>query len=303
MSTPDDGERGRDTGPGAWSHVVDALPLVLPTGMLAGLLYYFGYVRGRAFYAYFGLHLSALDLSPATYVVGSADALFRPFATLAIALGLVFVAHHGIVLALAHGSSRSARAVALGLCVVGALLGVVGVLGLYGPPRVIGEAGATLAVWSPLALASAGLLFEYGIWTASHYAVPPPRIAAVLRTNVELRRGIVGALVLIAAFWGVTNAARARGEANARLYELSLPLQSQAVVYSRHDLHLPGPGVARTELDDADSAYRFRYNGLRPLLYAKDRWYLLPVGWTHANGSTVIVLQDDPERVRVDLAP
>lgn len=303
MSATDSEEQRGISGPGAWSHVVDALPLVLPTGVLTGLLYYFGYVRVHAFYSYFGLHVSALDLSPASYVAGSTEVLFRPVATFAIVLGIVFIVHHLVVFALRRGSSQSARIVALGLCGVGTILAIIGLLGLYGRLRAIGEAGATLAVWSPLALASAGLLFEYGVWTASRYAAPPSNIATLLRTNVDLRRGIVGALVLIAAFWGVTNLARARGEDNARLFELSLPLQSQAVVYSRHELHLPGPGVAMTELDIADSAYHFRYNGLRPLLYAKDRWYLLPVGWTQANGSTVIVLQDDPERVRIDLAP
>jgi hypothetical protein len=61
--------------------------------------------------------------------------------------------------------------------------------------------------------------------------------------------------------------------------------------------------VGVTALSGKETAYRFRYNGLRPLLYARDRRFLLPVDWTHDNGSTVIVLQDDPSRVRVDLAP
>ena len=72
---------------------------------------------------------------------------------------------------------------------------------------------------------------------------------------------------------------------------------------SEKDLHLPGPQVGVTALDGTNSAYSFQYNGLRPLLYANHRWFLLPVGWTHGNGSTVIVLQDDPGHVRVDLAP
>lgn len=40
-----------------------------------------------------------------------------------------------------------------------------------------------------------------------------------------------------------------------------------------------------------------------PLLYANDPWFLLPVGWKHDNGSTVIVLQSDYGSLPVDLAP
>jgi hypothetical protein len=80
-------------------------------------------------------------------------------------------------------------------------------------------------------------------------------------------------------------------------------LESQAVVYSQNDLHLSGPYVGVAVLSGKNTAYHFRYNGLRPLVYANNRWFLLPVGWTHNNGLTVIVLQDDPDRVRVDLAP
>jgi hypothetical protein len=52
-----------------------------------------------------------------------------------------------------------------------------------------------------------------------------------------------------------------------------------------------------------DTAYHFRYTGLSPLVYAQDRWFLLPVGWTAGAASPVIVLGDDPGRIRVNLAP
>ena len=58
-----------------------------------------------------------------------------------------------------------------------------------------------------------------------------------------------------------------------------------------------------TRLGGQDTAYHFRYIGLRLLVYAQGRWFLLPAGWTATNGSTVIVLDDDPGHVRVDLAP
>jgi hypothetical protein len=89
----------------------------------------------------------------------------------------------------------------------------------------------------------------------------------------------------------------------ARAFELSLPLQSQAVVYSKVRLHITGPGVAVVDLNPTDALYQFRYNGLRTLLHSSGRWFLLPVGWTADNGATVVLLPDDSPDIRIDLAP
>jgi hypothetical protein len=178
---------------------------------------------------------------------------------------------------------------------VGIVLGAVGAAGLYGEP---------LGLLSPISLAVSALLLEYALWTIDRYGASfPARVTASVRVSVGLRRGLLTALVLIAVFWAVTHLAQARGTMNARLAEMSLRRQSQAVVYSEKELHLPGPGVGVVVIEGEDGGYRFRYNGLRPLIYANGRWLLLPVGWKHDNDSTVIILQDDPGKVRVDLAP
>jgi hypothetical protein len=277
-----------------WRSASEVLAVVGPTSILTGILYYFGYVSAKAFYSYFGVGLSALDFSTTNYLVRSADTLFRPLATLLILMVVVFVAHHLLSEALNLGGPRWARGAAFSICVASAVLAGVGLLGLYTEPH---------GLWSPLSLAISALLLEYSVWTASQYADPPPRLGALIHAGVNLRRGLIAALVLTAVFWAVTGIAQERGIATARVLELSLRLQPQAVVYSEKDLHLPGPEVGVTALDGGNSGYGFRYNGLRPLLYANDRWFLLPVGWRHDNGSTMIVLQDDPSRIRVDLAP
>ena len=119
---------------------------------------------------------------------------------------------------------------------------------------------------------------------------------------MNLRRGLIAALVIVAVLWGATAVADSRGTARAEAVEKSLPIHSQAVVYSRTDLRLTGPGIGLTELPGTSEDFRYRYNGLRPLLHTNDTWLLLPVGWTSQNGSTVIMLPDAPEWVRVDLA-
>jgi hypothetical protein len=274
--------------------VIEVLAVIGPTSLLTGILYYFGYVSTSAYYFYFGVSLSALDYSTANYLVNSADTLFKPAATLLILLIAGFGVHALLGQALSLLGRHLARYVALSLCGAGAGLAVVGLLGLYGDLD-----GLTAS----LSLAASGLLLEYGVWTATQFAALPPRIGALIGSGAQLRRGLIAALAMVALFWAVDDLATARGTANARLFEQSLLLQPQAVVYSKDDLHLPGPGIGVTLLAGKSTAYHFRYNGLRQLLYTHDRWFLLPVGWTHQNGSTVIVLPDDPGRTRVDLAP
>jgi hypothetical protein len=277
-----------------WRSARDVLAVAGPAGLLTGVLYYFGHVSANAYYSYFGVDLSALDISTTNYLVRSAETLFRPLATLVIIMIVVFVAHHLLRQALSVAGPRWAGRAAVSLCGVAAALGVVGLIGLYRGP---------LGKWSPLSLAASALVLEYSLWLASRYAAPRPRMRSLIDAGVDLRRGLIAALVLTATFWTVSYLANERGISTARLFEQSLRLKPQAVVYSEKDLYLPGPEVGVTPLNGDENGYRFRYNGLRPLLYARDRWFLLPVGWTHDNGATIIVLQDDPGRVRVDLAP
>jgi hypothetical protein len=268
-----------------WRLSVDLLVLLGPAGAVGALLYYFGYVSAGTFYSYFGVSLSVLDLQPTDYLIISPNLLFRSLITVLLVAAAVVTLHLALRAVLARWS-RCARWVIA--------LAEVGLTGLFGQPR---------GLVAPLSLAAAGLLVDYGAWLADRYAVLSEGMRGVVRSGVVLRRGVLLALVVTAVFWAVTNIAQSRGLEAARLRELSLPLQAQAVVYSRDDLHLSGPGVSATPLTGEGSAYRFRYNGLRPLLYANSRWFLLPVGWRREKLATVVVLQEDPERVRVDLAP
>jgi hypothetical protein len=274
--------------------VADVLSIAAPTGLLTGILYYFGYVSTKAYYAYFGISLSALNLPTSSYLIDDANTFFKPAATLLIVLIALFAVHHLLAHTFKRARPRWARWVALGLAGLAAVLAGIGLAGLYG------SAGG---LWSAISLAAAGLALEYSMWTALRYADLSPGISRLIHTGVNPRRGLVIALVVTAAFWATTDLAYQQGVATASLVQLSLPLQSQAVVYSAEDLHLPLPARNITSLGGKDTAYHFRYNGLRPLVYSQGRWFLLPVGWTADNGSTVIVLQDDPGQIRVDLAP
>lgn len=288
------GDSAADDHGRMWRSTVDVLTVVGPIAVLTGLLYYFGYVSAKAFYSYFGVSLSVLDFSTTNYVVRSADTLFRPIATVLVIMMVVFVAHHLIGRGLSRLGSGWSRRVAVGVGVAGSALAAAGLLGLY---------GVVSGVVSAISLGLSAILMEYGVWMASRYGEPTPRLREMLRAGMGLRRGLLASVVLVASFWAVTDLAQERGRATALVFERSLPLQAQAVVYSETDLLIPGPGVGVTTVGDGRDGYRFRYNGLRQLLYANDRWFLLPVGWTHDNGATAIVLEDAHAGSRVDLAP
>lgn len=279
---------------GRWRSVTELLALVGPASILTGMLYYFGYISAKAYYAHFGVSLSALNFAPTSYLIRSAGTFFRPAVTLLVAVVGLFVVHHVLGWVMRRIGAGRSRWVVSSLVGLSLVLAGIGLFGIYGTP---------LGLMAPLALAASVLLLEYCSALVVPYADPRVEWVNLVRIGAAVRRGFVGALVLLASFWAVAVLAQYRGLADAELVERSLFLQPQAVVYSEKDLHLPGPGIAVAILRADNSTYRFRYNGLRPLLYANGRWFLLPAGWKHNNGSTVIVLQDDPARIRVDLAP
>jgi hypothetical protein len=71
----------------------------------------------------------------------------------------------------------------------------------------------------------------------------------------------------------------------------NLGARPAVTVFSARRLHLTG--VAEQELDGRDSAYRYRYAGLRMLIRSGGKYFLLPDGWIRGRGAA-IVLSDGP---------
>jgi hypothetical protein len=63
-------------------------------------------------------------------------------------------------------------------------------------------------------------------------------------------------------------------------------------VYSPKNLEITAPGVTVSTFGRTDSAYRYRYAGLRLLQRSGGKYFLLPDGWTPASRQ-VIALPDD----------
>ncbi len=70
-------------------------------------------------------------------------------------------------------------------------------------------------------------------------------------------------------------------------------------MYSPKSLDIAADGVVETKFEEPESAYRFRYDGLKLLFHSNGRFFLVPESWTKDGGATV-VLPDDDKSMRVE---
>jgi len=184
------------------------------------------------------------------------------------------------------------RYLAISLFVVTALSLITGHV-----PRMIGA----------VALGSASALSGYTTWLSTRR---PSDAINEPDNEAETARSLNGTLVLalfgllFSLFWATTLYAQHDGQRLAEYtsrYTNSLPAVE---IYSPRRLQIIGPGVTIKDLGpDNLAAYRFHYSGLRLLISSGDRWILIPEGWSRVNRSSVIILDDRNEDVRLELHP
>ncbi|MGI5292766.1 hypothetical protein ACQEVF_56975 [Nonomuraea polychroma] len=278
-----------------------ASEVLASAGVLTAVLYYFGYVREQALFAHFGVDLGSVGLSTTDYLVRSAGPLFSPLAAVLVTGVAAVIAHHLLAYLLSRANHRWRRIAWVALGAIALVLLAVGAVGAVSLRR--GSDTLTDPLISPVALGVGALLLEYATENARTHKAVPEQLSTGLASTRHLRRALVVSLALVAAFWATANVAQQHGITAARAIESSLLIQPQAIVYSRDRLHITGPGVGQEPLSGSDAAFIFRYNGLRTLVHTGGLWFLLPAGWRHDNGATVILLPDSRNDIRVELAP
>lgn len=247
-----------------------ATSFVAPATFLSALLFYYGYVSSRAQYAYFGLDVDTIGLGTREFVMRSPQALLAPLLLIALAgAGLVLLRQRLAGREISAGAVR--RAGLGGVCLVGlgvALLLAFGWIGGW----------AAYPMLTPVLLAT-GLLLLAWSWHRR-----------------DVRRAATALLLLAAAtcvFWATATLAEWTGRGIAQRTARDIGQLPAVVLDSRERLYLTDGVTEEAELPTQDGqAFRYRYRGLRLLIAAEDRMFLVPEIWTPA-GSTLVVPLDD----------
>lgn len=247
-----------------------------PVALATALMFYFGWIRTRAEAQAFGYDTSVTGMSVQDFVMKSITVLYVPLLVPLLAALLLVWLHH----------------------------------------RIIGVARRRAGFRDSLLWWANSLTMSWTIWTALGIIllilVPSLRLFTIpaaltlallcaiygdqLRRNLNARQRMpssIRALILVAlalvVFWDTERIAGAVGRAYAAQITSS-PKQLMAVtVYSPQSLDITVPGVIVTKLSGRDSAYLYRYDGLRLLQASGGNYFLISQGWDASHRRVVVI--------------
>lgn len=276
--TPVD-ERGPSL-PTGWLELLGVAGSLL--SLFTAVLFYFGWASTDAETKALGLRDTVFHLSTSDYLLRSVDALFLP-AWLGTAAVFAAIGVH-------RWGRRGAPGVAWTLR-VGRHAWVVPFLLL--PLYRLAPDAFDLAL--PLVTIVGFLLTAYARTRPSDTTgVQAPPVRAQ-----HLRVWCAALLVsVLSLFWAVSTYAgivgRGRADQTARTVRAGLPA---VVVFSEKDLLIRGGGSCDFRVPVKDSAYRYRYAGLRLFHIAGDRVFVVPRDWSPQHGTLYELEQSDSVRI------
>jgi hypothetical protein len=277
-----------------------------PAGLVAALLFYFGYASTRAKYEYYGIDIDVVGLGTREVLMRSPQPLFVPLVVLAV-LALFAVSLHlavrGVIEARAgeHPANEPRR---------GTLLSAAGVVEAAGVAVL--AAGMTLllaAAWlsgwaaydlvTPLCLLLGVLLFTYGrhvrTGIANRNTTDVDTASAPLRRTVWILCAFV---VAGSAFWATSTLAEWSGRGQAVRLSHSFGDLPRVILDTKERLYIQNEVIQETLLPPADGqTFRYRYRNLRLLVVGEQRMFLVPETWSN-NGMTIVVALDSDTRVQ-----
>jgi hypothetical protein len=302
MTAPRDG--------GIAARVKELANVVAPLTLITSLLLYFGYVGTRARLEYFGVYLGMTGLSNQDLMLSGLEVVYFPAAMVFLALLLAAVLHAAVTWLLTAPGRDTANLV---IAAVAATLGTLAIARALVGLLQVRVSRAEVPGTTPLALALGPCLVAYAGWIGWHVlhrrAARAPTGSRLLAwydsSQVRLLRRIgavgVGGLLVAGLFWAANSFAWAFGSGRAYEDAVHLPERPEVLVDTRERLVDPPPGITETPLAGAPpTAYHYRYRGLRLLLAADGRLYLVPAEWTDQS-RTLVVPYDDA--VRIELIP
>ena len=251
--------------------------------VLAAILFYFGWARARATYAYFGVDISVVNFSASDYILRSVDAALPLLLVIGL-LGLgAMIVHEKLRPGLVDtkwANQLAQRAVWIGAALVAA--GFVLALSLTGPGGSDFSGPAILLIGCALTI--------YGFAVRNKYGIPDGTRFLTAMT----------AMALVALLWTVAAYASYIGIQVAEGIRSGLPSAAEVTVYSSANLSLSGPGIPMSTMQAPNSEYHFRYSGLRMLVSSGGQYFLLPSGWRQGHGSVIVLPVTDGGTIRVE---
>jgi len=118
---------------------------------------------------------------------------------------------------------------------------------------------------------------------------------------VSTTRIMVVVLLALTLFWDTERLARAMGEEFAANIAANPRQLVTVTIYSAKSLELPPDHVVETRIGGTESAYRYRYTGLRLLQRSGDKYLMLNDAWEPATGR-VFVIKDSGD-LRMEFTP
>lgn len=273
-----------------------ATQIAAPVTIVGALLFYFGYVFSRAQYAYFGLDVDTIGLTPRDFVMRSPAPLLVPLIVLTVltAAGMALTSRiEAHVRGSADDAGRAARVrrIAARCAVGGAAVLLVGLVLLLTQRDDEGFRPLVTAI----VIAGAAVV------TATALRYLPFRAAGAI---AGLWVAALGSML-----WAVSLTAQASGQAHAEQLARQLADLPAVILDSKQDLHLrntvPAPeDLCWTTGSAPDAAcvaradeYRYRYRGLHLLVQGPDAMFLVPGQWS-PSGTTLDVPRDADVRLQ-----
>jgi hypothetical protein len=254
-----------------------------PVALITVLLLYFGWVRSDAQARALGYDVSLLAFSTQDYVLRSVNILFFPIVfVLLIALCLSFL-HQRILRSIQQGRGIKATTYAAHALKVSWAVTPI--------------AAAILVVRAPsIGVIVLPMMLTLGILGTIYGVALQRKLAADRSRPSVLTLSLVVALLTVTVFWSTERVAGAMGNAFAD-YIAADPEQLVSVtIFSPKKLQLTIPGIVETKLADPNSAYSFRYDGLRLLLHSGGNYFLLHDGWNREHGRIIVIPDDNALR-------
>jgi hypothetical protein len=289
-----------DTLSQAWTALVAASRILVPSTFLASLFFYFGWRYTREYFWLYGLDVGGLGFSTTDYVMVSPNVFVEPVREVALAVIVGIGLHVALTTALRLANRTWPGLGDVLARILGAVLvvaGTAGLLLLWSPDRVDVESTTRAATW----LVSV-LVVIYGVYLGWVRGRPADQISRFVRDSIDghERRIVVSLLLAMAILLVAKGAFDLTGSyATDRAIEQATGTDHRSRnfplvrIYGKYDLALDDLDVPEEVLPGEEGAYRYRYVDLRLFLQQNDHLVLWPADRCPRSGMFVLRESDD----------